>query len=121
MKQCFPDSRPESWRKEHPNMTELSRDVAGDLVASWEPWLAEHGDRIAALRDASLVPQPAAEYLAAQRDYHQALYDTGWLSQGWPTEFGGAGGDAIVRAAVYDFLGQRGFPVPTTVNVLEVL
>lgn len=93
----------------------------GELVEALVPWLKAHGDEVRTLEQAAHLPRPALEYLAAQLEYHRSLFATGWLGHGWGAEFGGVGGDAITRAAVYDLLGQNGFPVPTTVNSLEVL
>ena len=91
------------------------------LAGEWKEWAAGNAERIVPLRDAALTPMPSAEDIESQKAYQAALFDTGWLSRGWAVEFGGSGGDAILRAAVYDLLGQSGFPVPTTVNVVEVL
>jgi acyl-CoA dehydrogenase len=91
------------------------------LIGALEPWLAEHGESTRALAHAGSRPAPAVEYLRATLAYHAALFETGWLGRGWAPEFGGTGGDAITRAAVYDVLGQVGFPMPSTVNSVEVL
>jgi acyl-CoA dehydrogenase len=49
------------------------------------------------------------------------LYAAGLSGRGWPQEYGGRGGDARSRAALYDTLTAAGFDLPEQVAALEVL
>jgi len=82
-------------------------------------WLAEHATELA-----DVNPRPDDE-LETRVDKSLALYGrlnaasiAGW---GWPEEYGGRGGDATDRAALYDALTESGFGMPEQVGALEVL
>ena len=49
------------------------------------------------------------------------LFDEGWMRAGWPEAVGGTGGDALLRAALYDELLSAGYHLPDTVSMLEIM
>jgi alkylation response protein AidB-like acyl-CoA dehydrogenase len=50
-----------------------------------------------------------------------ALYDAGWMRYGWPTEVGGLGGPALLRAIVGEEVVGRRLAEPGPYSMLEVL
>jgi alkylation response protein AidB-like acyl-CoA dehydrogenase len=52
---------------------------------------------------------------------HSALYDAGWMRYGWPTEVGGLGGPAILRAIVGEEVVGRRLAEPGPYSMAEVL
>lgn len=82
-------------------------------------WLAEHAGELA-----DVNPRPDDE-LEVRVDKSLALlgrlHAEGLAGWGWPEEFGGLGGDATDRAALYDALTASGFGMPEQVGALEVL
>jgi alkylation response protein AidB-like acyl-CoA dehydrogenase len=68
-------------------------ELRGELRA----WLAAH-------------PAPAADDVAALREWQRALYEQGWVGIHWPVEFGGQGA-SVTQVAVYnEELGRAGAP-----------
>lgn len=41
-----------------------------------------------------------------------ALYDAGWMRYGWPTEVGGVGGPAVLRAVLGEEVATRDLAEP---------
>ena len=81
-------------------------------------WLAEN--------DEVLVPcrgplRTFDERLAALRRLQSALWQAGWVRQGWPTNVGGLGGTAVDRAVLYDELTRHGLPVGGPFEHVEIL
>jgi alkylation response protein AidB-like acyl-CoA dehydrogenase len=54
------------------------------------------------------------------RVYH-ALYDADWMRYGWPTEVGGLGGPAVLRAIVGEEVVGRRLAEPGPYSMVEVL
>lgn len=82
-------------------------------------WLDEHAERV----QPYLEPEPANVVEADQllEGLLNLLHEAGWTRLGWPTEYGGLGGDVRLRAAVYDRLGRAGVAVPERLYPLEIL
>ncbi len=82
-------------------------------------WLTEHAAELA-----DINPRPDDE-LETRVDKSFALLGRlnaeGLAGWGWAEEFGGFGGDATDRAALYDALTEAGFGMPEQVGALEVL
>jgi alkylation response protein AidB-like acyl-CoA dehydrogenase len=82
-------------------------------------WLTEHASELS-----DVNPRPDDE-LETRVDKSLALFGrlhaSGLTRWGWPEEFGGLGGDATDRAALYDALTESGFGMPEQVGALEVL
>ncbi len=51
----------------------------------------------------------------------RALYDADWMRYGWPTEVGGLGGPAVLRAIVGEEVVGRRLAEPGPYSMLEVL
>jgi alkylation response protein AidB-like acyl-CoA dehydrogenase len=51
----------------------------------------------------------------------EALYDADWMRHGWPTEVGGLGGPALLRAIVGEEVVGRRLAEPGPYSMLEVL
>jgi hypothetical protein len=49
------------------------------------------------------------------------LGQAGWSRRGWPTEAGGSGGTATLRAVLYDELTAAGYVIPEAFNILETI
>ncbi|WP_373202316.1 acyl-CoA dehydrogenase family protein [Mycobacterium marinum] len=52
---------------------------------------------------------------------HGALYEAGWMRYGWPTEVGGLGGPALLRAIVGEEVVGRRLAEPGPYSMAEVL
>ena len=52
---------------------------------------------------------------------HRALYDADWMRYGWPTEVGGLGGPALLRAIVGEEVVGRRLAEPGPYSMVEVL
>jgi alkylation response protein AidB-like acyl-CoA dehydrogenase len=52
---------------------------------------------------------------------HRALYDADWMRYGWPTEVGGLGGPAVLRAIVGEEVVGRRLAEPGPYSMVEVL
>ncbi|MHA4851926.1 acyl-CoA dehydrogenase family protein [Rhodococcus sp. MSC1_016] len=50
-----------------------------------------------------------------------ALYDAGWMRYGWPTEVGGVGGPAVLRAVLGEEVATRDLAEPGIYSMIEVL
>ena len=51
----------------------------------------------------------------------RALYDAGWMRHGWPTEVGGFGGPAVLRAVLGEEVAVRELAEPGIYSMIEVL
>jgi alkylation response protein AidB-like acyl-CoA dehydrogenase len=51
----------------------------------------------------------------------RALYDAGWMRYGWPTEAGGLGGPAVLRAVLGEEVANRDLAAPGIWSMVEVL
>ena len=51
----------------------------------------------------------------------RALYDAGWMRHGWPTEVGGFGGPAVLRAVLGEEVAERELAEPGIYSMIEVL
>jgi alkylation response protein AidB-like acyl-CoA dehydrogenase len=84
-------------------------------VREWaQRFLDEHGDD----HQQGLTFDDRA---ASQRVLQRAAFDAGWLRYGWPTEFGGYGGDARHRAALYDEFGAVGLVFRGPAEHIEIM
>jgi alkylation response protein AidB-like acyl-CoA dehydrogenase len=82
-------------------------------------WIAEHDAELAPFRE--LRTGDVATRLESGRRLLQLLHGAGWARRGWPSEFGGLGGDARERGVLYDELGTASLPVPEQLYVLETV
>lgn len=105
-------------------MTDTAPERLGSLSpeefqAELDAWLEANAEELKANEpDESLSVEEAT---APPRRFQRMLYDAGWLSAGWPEEFGGSGGSAELRAQVYEGLAAAGYALPETLPTLEVL
>jgi alkylation response protein AidB-like acyl-CoA dehydrogenase len=53
--------------------------------------------------------------------FQKMLFDEGWMGAGWPESVGGSGGNALLRAAMYDEILSAGYHLPDTVVMLEIM
>ncbi|OBI86767.1 acyl-CoA dehydrogenase family protein [Mycobacterium asiaticum] len=77
-------------------------------------WLDEH----------DLTPEPDHSLQGHMRQLarvHAALYQAGWMRYGWPTEAGGLGGPALLRAIVGEEVVGRRLAEPGPYSMVEVL
>jgi alkylation response protein AidB-like acyl-CoA dehydrogenase len=51
----------------------------------------------------------------------RALWDAGWMRQGWPAAVGGLGGPAVLRAVLGEEVATRGLAEPGIYSMVEVL
>jgi alkylation response protein AidB-like acyl-CoA dehydrogenase len=51
----------------------------------------------------------------------RALYEADWMRHGWPTEVGGLGGPAVLRAVLGEEVATRGLAEPGIYSMVEVL
>ncbi|SFF58870.1 acyl-CoA dehydrogenase family protein [Streptomyces mirabilis] len=51
----------------------------------------------------------------------RALYEADWMRYGWPTEVGGLGGPAVLRAVLGEEVASRGLAEPGIYSMIEVL
>ena len=100
-----------------------AEDLAGaepEIVGlRFQEWLDDHAYEM----EPFLEPEPQ-DVVDADRLHEQMirlLYDAGWTRLGWPTEYGGLGGDVRLRAEVYDRLGRAHLAMPERLYPLEIL
>ncbi|GAA4994476.1 acyl-CoA dehydrogenase family protein [Yinghuangia aomiensis] len=81
-----------------------------------QAWLADH----------DLAPGPGhsldfdAEVAQLAR-VRRALYDAGWMRYGWPSQVGGLGGPAMLRAVLGEEVAVRDLTDPGLYSMIEVL
>ncbi|OCB57783.1 acyl-CoA dehydrogenase [Mycobacterium malmoense] len=76
------------------------------------------------LDDNDLTPGPDHSLQGHMRQFarvSRALYDADWMRYGWPTEVGGLGGPAVLRAIVGEAVVGRRLAEPGPYSMLEVL
>jgi len=76
------------------------------------------------LDDNDLTPGPdhsLAAHIEQMSRVRRALYDAGWMRYGWPTEVGGLGGSATLRAVVAEEVLGRNLAEPGPYSMVEVL
>ncbi|OCB18258.1 acyl-CoA dehydrogenase [Mycobacterium malmoense] len=76
------------------------------------------------LDDNDLTPGPDHSLRGHMRQFarvSRALYDADWMRYGWPTEVGGLGGPAVLRAIVGEEVVGRRLAEPGPYSMLEVL
>lgn len=76
------------------------------------------------LDDNDLTPGPDHSLQGHMRQFarvSRALYDADWMRYGWPTEVGGLGGPAVLRAIVGEEVVGRRLAEPGPYSMLEVL
>jgi alkylation response protein AidB-like acyl-CoA dehydrogenase len=66
-------------------------------------WLAEN-------RSAATVPDDPAERARAQNEFHQVLYDAGYIALSFPVEYGGHGRPPTYDGILNEELGRAGAP-----------
>jgi alkylation response protein AidB-like acyl-CoA dehydrogenase len=71
--------------------------------AELRQWLADNAD-------AASVPTDPAARAAAQNQWHQVLYDAGYIALSFPVEYGGHGRPPTYEAILNDELGRAGAP-----------
>jgi alkylation response protein AidB-like acyl-CoA dehydrogenase len=77
-------------------------------------WLDEH--------DLSPGPDESFDAQVAQLGrVRRALYDAGWMRYGWPSEAGGLGGPAVLRAVLGEEVATRRLAEPGIYSMVEVL
>ncbi|GAA3205179.1 acyl-CoA dehydrogenase family protein [Actinocorallia longicatena] len=86
----------------------------GEFRSRLRKWLADND--LSPGADHSLDGQVAQ--LARVR---RALYDAGWMRHGWPSEVGGLGGPAVLRAVLGEEVASRGLAEPGIYSMIEVL
>jgi alkylation response protein AidB-like acyl-CoA dehydrogenase len=90
-----------------------------NYAAALREWIAREADALAPYRH-----HPPGEMEDTYR--HElglvALLDAaGWSHYGWPTEVGGRGGSAALRAVLYDEVAIAGYVLPEAYLILETL
>jgi alkylation response protein AidB-like acyl-CoA dehydrogenase len=91
----------------------------GEVGRRFQEWLDKHALEV----ERFLEPEPH-DVVAADRlheDFIRLLYRAGWTRLGWPEEFGGLGGNLLLRAEVYDRIGLAGLAMPERLYPLEIL
>ncbi|OJZ72223.1 acyl-CoA dehydrogenase [Mycobacterium paraffinicum] len=86
----------------------------GEFRAGLRSWLDDH----------DLTPGPDHSLQGHMRQFarvSRALYDADWMRYGWPTEVGGLGGPAVLRAIVGEEVVGRRLAEPGPYSMLEVL
>ena len=76
------------------------------------------------LEENDLTPGPDHSLQGHMRQLarvHRALYDADWMRYGWPTEVGGLGGPAVLRAIVGEEVVGRRLAEPGPYSMVEVL
>ncbi len=64
--------------------------------------------------------EAAEERWARDLRFIRVLYAAGWNRHGWPAEYGGVGGPAVLRNVLYEELENAGYRVPDCVIQLEL-
>jgi alkylation response protein AidB-like acyl-CoA dehydrogenase len=82
------------------------------------PWIDE---RLETLQPPYVGHGSTAELLEHQRRVQHLLYDAGWMRWGWPTEVGGLGGSAQLRAVLGEELTWRALVHSAAFSMTEVL
>jgi alkylation response protein AidB-like acyl-CoA dehydrogenase len=91
-----------------------------DLRASLHQWLVAHASEFPGARQGA-EPTSLEDAVHAELPLQRALWEEGFTRWGWPSECGGRGGSAVLRAAVYEQLVLEGFRIPQTMSTVEVL
>ncbi|MFZ2174921.1 MAG: acyl-CoA dehydrogenase family protein, partial [Rhodococcus sp. (in: high G+C Gram-positive bacteria)] len=85
-----------------------------EFRADVRAWLDEH--------DLSPGPDHSLDGQVAQLNrVRGALYAAGWMRHGWPTEVGGLGGPAVLRAVLGEEVATRDLAEPGIYSMIEVL
>jgi alkylation response protein AidB-like acyl-CoA dehydrogenase len=103
------------------SMTQMAAEgqlTIADVRRRFRNWLIEHADVLAAFTE---LPNDAEEMCTTLSRLQRLLYDAGWIRLGWPLEFGGLGGTAVLRGVVCEELAGAGYPPPFSFGIQEVL
>jgi acyl-CoA dehydrogenase len=73
-------------------------------------WLRDNERRLEPYR--SYRPGPIGDVFTHNHGLRLLLAEEGWIRYGWPEEAGGKGGDALLRAILYDDLIGAGYVIP---------
>jgi alkylation response protein AidB-like acyl-CoA dehydrogenase len=82
-------------------------------------WLSANEARLTPFRERR--PGPVEDAAAHDNQLRRLLGEAGWTLWGWPEEAGGKGGNALLRAVLYDELVGAGYIIPEAFNVLETI
>jgi hypothetical protein len=82
-------------------------------------WLADQGTVLAKFRDRA--QGDVAACVRQDRGLLKLLLQAGWSRWGWPSEAGGLGGTAALRAVLYDELAAADIEIPEAFVLLETL
>jgi acyl-CoA dehydrogenase len=92
---------------------------APEFRSTFVAWLRENRARLEPYR--AYRPGAIEDVFAHDHGLRLLLAEESWLLYGWPEEAGGRGGDALLRAILYDELIGAGYVIPEAVNVLETI
>lgn len=89
------------------------------LRSEVDRWLVRNAERLAAFA----VPGKRAmeEVVPHEIELQRMLFDAGFTRLGWPPEVGGFGGSMVLRGVVYDAVYAAGYPVPETLEPVEII
>ncbi len=96
----------------------MSASRIGPFRAELHAWLDAHRDDLAPRFE---PPGTLDDEIAQMQRVKSALYDAGWMRQGWPERVGGLGGSPLLRTEVGAALAARGLADPGLFSLIEVL
>lgn len=103
-------------------MSEWSNDFDPSIGAYRERlrrWLAENEVMLAPFRGLPFFE--VEDRVRHELEFHRLLHDAGWSRYGWPLEFGGLGGSAVLRGVMYDELFGGNYQLPFMFETLETM
>jgi alkylation response protein AidB-like acyl-CoA dehydrogenase len=89
-----------------------------ELRARFRTWLGQAEAELAPFRQ---LPDSLDTEVGQLRELQHLLFESGWLSWGWPPEVGGRGGSPLHRAVVAEELAAAGYPPPFSFGMIETL
>lgn len=90
-----------------------------DMQALVAGWFGAHAEAIAPFKEHE--PFSYEEMIQKDALLQRLLWDGGLTRIGWPTEVGGLGGPAMLRAALYEGMGVAGIRIPEAITLAEIL
>ncbi|MDO8389145.1 MAG: acyl-CoA dehydrogenase family protein [Actinomycetota bacterium] len=103
-------------------MTTPIADPAADLPAlrvAIRAWLRDNATALQPFRHEVLGSMHDMQ--VHTRVFQRMLFDAGWTRLGWPAEFGGVGGSAVLRAEVMEELAAAGYCIPELLATIEII
>ena len=82
-------------------------------------WLRENAEALTLFHHEPLGSMHDMQ--AHTRPFQRMLFDAGWSRLGWPTEIGGLGGSAVLRAEVMEEIAAAGYCIPELLATIEII